>query len=117
MANKTLKAKVLLKDGCWHEIIRRDPGGGARCKYCGDWDKDGHSFGWYCQDSPDHVCHYNLLVDQKNRFYVESINKERIYLPKEYNGKKHTDRCIFCGRNKNFRLDTKNSLYQSKKIK
>lgn len=91
---KTLK---ILRGKCWHEIVKRGEFGGAICKNC----EDGRSwnlfkFGWYCPESPDHICHYYSDLDEDER-YVDSINGERIVL-EDYDGKYETsDQCIFCG--------------------
>jgi hypothetical protein len=100
------KTKKLLRGDCWHVIEERGPVGGARCVSCGDWMRDGNTFGWYCPDSPDHQCHYFSQEDGKGNRFVESINGEKIILLKYkvdvkgyVNGgsRESYDWCIFCG--------------------
>ncbi len=105
--SKINKAKTLLKGRCWHEIVRRsrapssDGPDGARCVNCGDWGEIGQDFGWYCEDSPDHLCHYFSTYDyDKRRCSVKSVNGEVIYLSKKHTRSKiqeSRDWCIFCG--------------------
>jgi DNA-directed RNA polymerase subunit RPC12/RpoP len=39
-----------LKNGCTHTIVKKY--GSAVCDICGK------EMGWYCPDSPDHICDY-----------------------------------------------------------
>jgi len=92
---KTLKS---LRGECWHEIVKRGEFGGVRCINCDHWgDKQGKSLGWFCPNSPDHICHYKSVYDYPSGLrYVISINGEKIIL-KNYSGKHESlDWCIFC---------------------
>lgn len=91
--NKLEKAKEDIKGiyysykkSCKHEIKENKYEDGSCC-HCGE------SFGWYCKDSPDHVCHYYSSNGQ-----IELINGEFVATPDDHNDKYETDdSCIFCG--------------------
>ena len=71
-----------------HMIIHQ-PWGSAKCKVCK------HTYGWWCPDSPDSVCHYPEFegVD------VLDISRKPIALPESYEAKNayNEEDCIFCG--------------------
>lgn len=89
------EAKMALKHQCVHEIIKNERSNGAICKNlrCNEY------FGWYCPDSPDHLCHYCADQDEKG-YFVKLVNGERCnllnYTIKDKNNESN-DWCIFCG--------------------
>lgn len=98
------KTKRALKGICWHDIEERGDYGGARCIHCGNYeefpDGKGRPWGWYCPDSPDHQCSYHAERDENGKYFVWTINGEKVFLPKyTVEDAKHEsdDWCIFCG--------------------
>ena len=93
----TKKAKTLLEGECWHEIVRFGESI-AMCKHCAQFRFD---MKWYCENSPDHLCHYESEWNiGKKKYCVESVNGEKIYLEnysKEQHKYENSDHCIFCG--------------------
>jgi len=81
------KAKKLYFDvikQCPHEIIQE--GSLARCSICGMY------FNWYCQESPDHVCHYY----SRNEL-IELVDGSAIPVSKNHDPDNETDdECMFC---------------------
>lgn len=84
---KNAEAFDLIKN-CLHKIVHQEPDefgyGFAECEGCDT------QFGWYCPDSPDHVCHY--FTENSN---VELMTGELIISPPH---KYETyDCCLYCG--------------------
>ncbi len=74
------------KKQCNHNIISSEYES-AQCRHCNE------DFGWYCEESPDHTCHYY----SSNR-EVELTDGSFMPVPQEHNEKYETDdSCIFCG--------------------
>ena len=71
-----------------HIIIKHRIGAGAYCAIC---DK---SFGWYCANSPDHICHY-FSKDGK----ITLIDGTNVQKPVDSPDKGHQseDWCLYCG--------------------
>lgn len=76
---------------------KRDEFGFAECELCGE------QLGWYCPDSPDHICHYysedKIFKDEVILLKIRLINDE-IYLKtanEHYNMFESRDECLFCG--------------------
>lgn len=74
------------KHKCHHKI-QDSSYGGAECQYCRE------DFGWFCEESPDHICHY-YSNDRK----ITLIDGTEVSVPEDHNDKYETDDCcIFCG--------------------
>ncbi len=91
---KELREEVSrLKKECPHEVAAiKKPNkfgcyGAAICMGCGE------DFGWYCPDSPDHVCHY-----YSRKGMVDLLDNSQVHVPESHDSKYETDdSCIFCG--------------------
>jgi len=82
--NEAQKYKAL-REKCRHEIVQMHDS--AECSICKK------SFGWYCPDSPDSVCHYYSEAGR-----VELIDSTHIPVPAEHDANHESDDwCIFCG--------------------
>jgi len=81
-----------LAQACLHMIlIQETPDqfgyGYAECEGCDV------NFGWYCPDSPDHVCHYH--TDEGK---VELITGEQVDPPANHDSEhESSDWCLYCG--------------------
>lgn len=79
-----------LRKECSHLIEEVD--GWASCVICS------LGFGWYCPDSPDHVCHYftekNTLVAGKVALIPAGFALPTQEIDPEYETE---DKCLFCG--------------------
>lgn len=74
------------KNKCNHSIVSESYEG-AGCQHCGE------DFGWYCEESPDNVCHYYSTNGK-----VRLIDGLMVDVPADHNDKYETDdSCIFCG--------------------
>ena len=73
-----------LKEDCSHKIEKRYSS--AYCSICGE------DFGWWCPDSPDHVCHYYSEDGE-----VSLIDGTKVKKPKDASEDESDDWCIFCG--------------------
>lgn len=53
--------------------------------------------GWYCEDSKDHICHYdNEIHEDEDGGFVLLLNGEKDYL-KDYDEEDHYwESCLFC---------------------
>jgi hypothetical protein len=118
-----------LIETCPHEIVcseclTNDPEckadrvwghGGAECSVCEYGSDFCEDLGWYCPDSPDHLCHYTSImnvtgpidkmtpedaaIEAEHRKYcfVELINKQKHFLPLNHDWRGDSpDWCIFC---------------------
>lgn len=82
------------RQSCPHFSIKRSH---DSC-VCIDCEKD---FGWWCPDSPDHMCYYFNDGQIDGRYYVTLLNGEKYLLPENYDGDNESDDwCIFCGQPK-----------------
>ena len=79
----------LFKDFCSHTMVKKK-GEGAYCTDCET------GLGWYCNQSPDNLCHYySFEKDGKN--HVELSNGHNHELDSSYDNEYETeDDCIFC---------------------
>jgi len=76
-----------LNEGCRHELLSPQNSAIAVCPTC---NKD---FGWFCEKSPDGVCHY-FTIDGK----VGLLNGTLVDPPKEHDiSNESDDWCIYCG--------------------
>ncbi len=73
-----------LEAECPHKIFSHGSFGYAACEGCN------RDFGWYCPDSPDHVCHY-FIEDGM----LELIDGTLIKAPE--GAEEQYDICLFCG--------------------
>jgi hypothetical protein len=76
---------------CTHTKIAKCDYESARCSIC-----DKRFTGWWCDDSPDKVCHYFTSHDGK----VELRNGDEVDTPEGYDGDRDDqsyDWCIYCG--------------------
>lgn len=74
------------KEHCIHEI-KTSKYESAECEHCESY------FGWYCEVSPDHTCHYCSHEGK-----VQLIDKTYVNTPPDHSGDYETDdSCIFCG--------------------
>jgi len=72
---------------CRHELLSAQTCSIAVCPTC---DKD---FGWFCEKSPDGVCHYYTINGK-----VELLNGTLIDQPKGHDPDNESDDwCIYCG--------------------
>lgn len=77
---------VELEGRCPHAIIQT--GESAKCDVCD------HDFGWYCQLSPDHTCHYFT----EDGGVVRLITGQTVTCPDGHDPEFEThDRCMYCG--------------------
>ena len=88
---------ALLEGGCPH--CMNTPTADLELVSCGAWCTIcGKNFGWYCPDSPDHTCYYDIIVKDSVRG-IELINGE--FHPASEYGLGDEDGgeewCIFCG--------------------
>jgi len=59
----------------------------ATCLICGT------DFGWRCNKSPDHVCHYFSVDGQ-----IELFDGTKVNVPEDHDSSyENDDECIFCG--------------------
>lgn len=76
----------MFETNCPH-IISEDRNNNAHCKICR------HSFGHYCPDSPDNVCHY--YTNSENM--IQLLIGEEVKPPKDHNKNYESDDyCIYC---------------------
>ena len=94
---KSSCAHVIVCDDCkQHECTCKDTEwgtGSAKCGICG-----AYMCGWYCQKSPDHICHYSTEVDENGKRFTVLENGERCYMPVAYDNQdyENDDDCLFC---------------------
>lgn len=75
----------VLKEGCQHTIVQRHES--AVCEICGK------HFGWWCPDSPDHVCHYDCDYCDG---HVKLIDGTNAPVPANYQSDYASEYCMFC---------------------
>jgi len=62
---------------CQHPIVLGEKDSSAQCEVCGKW------LGWWCPDSPNHVCEYY----GKHPSWYNPYGEEEFY---------NEDDCIYC---------------------
>lgn len=86
----TAKKIADIQSGCRHIVVDRN--GTAYCEDC-----ETH-FGWWCPDSPDHLCQYFSFDKDGARAVKLKDGTEHIF--QEYEGDwkyENDDDCLFCG--------------------
>lgn len=82
--NEVIKLYTEFEKNCPHQIIKKFDS--SYCEICAK------NFGWYCNVSEDHVCHYY----SKNGL-IELINGKNIPVDDNHNAEYETeDECLFC---------------------
>jgi hypothetical protein len=108
-----------LKDTCPHQIVCQVckttnkecltspwPFGhlGAVCAVCGLGADFGRDLGWFCPDSPDHICYYHSVIPDYpysglpyRRAVILRTTEEFFLLPQSHDPHDESDDwCIFC---------------------
>ena len=60
LASQIGEMKAICRDKFGHVAVE-DVVGGARCDICST------EFGWYCPESPDHICHYETEIPEEDK--------------------------------------------------
>jgi len=74
---------------CPHEIVNRC--GQAICNICGQ------DFNWWCEDSPDHVCHYYSSAHDGKVYVLLIDDSETDFQSTKDPEYESEDECLFCG--------------------
>lgn len=78
---------------CIHQLVRE--GMGTICEVCST------RFGWWCLESPDHVCHYHSYHDRGKRL-IELVDGMDYEIPENSKSEPEYENdnrwfCFFCG--------------------
>ena len=90
-----------IENRCKHNIIHINPfphvgeNGSAACEDCNI------EFGWWCPDSPDHVCHYHTHEVEGYLLTARAVElvDDTEYIIHDYQGDlkyENADDCVFC---------------------
>lgn len=74
---------------CPTEFIEQR-GMSAFCSICG------RSYGWYCPDSPDHVCHPEYELDEENGKFTLKLHNGKTYQMTARWQQTYGNDCVFC---------------------
>lgn len=90
----TLKIMEIKAD-CKHTIVQTKSYGGAYCKDCNT------NYGWWCPDSPDHLCHYHTHEVEGYLLTARAVElvDDTEYIIHDYQGDpkyENADDCVFC---------------------
>lgn len=77
-----------IQSSCVTHIILKD-GDSAVCGICGS------DHGWYCPDSPDHICYYDKSIERDGKHYIQLMNEQEVEIDHERDS--WSESCAFCG--------------------